>query len=109
MCSGKATCKHGYCDSHAHLSVGWSQRRRDKSGRGGRPWRRIRARILRRDNGLCQPCWRAGRVTPAVEVDHVVNVADGGSDADDNLEAICGPCHKVKTQQEARRARTDGP
>ncbi|MFM9270937.1 HNH endonuclease signature motif containing protein [Halomonas elongata] len=108
-CPGKTTTAHGYCPDHEHLSVGWNQRRQGKSGRGGRPWRRKRERVLRRDSGLCQPCWRAGLVTPATEVDHVVNVADGGSDADDNLEAICGPCHKAKTQEEARRARNDDP
>ncbi|MBB3142814.1 HNH endonuclease [Halomonas organivorans] len=109
MCASKTTDNHGYCDAHAHLAVGWNQKRQAKSGRGGRPWRRQRDRILRRDNGLCQPCWRAGRVTPAIEVDHIVNLAAGGSGSDDNLEAICGPCHKAKTQEEALRGRGDGP
>ena len=71
----------------------------------GRPWRRIRERILQRDKGLCQPCLKQGFYTPANEVDHIVNIASGGTDSDDNLQAICGPCHKLKTQQEARRGR----
>nr|WP_300312778.1 HNH endonuclease [Halomonas sp.] len=79
-----------------------------KNGRGGRPWRRQRERILKRDKGLCQPCWRAGRVTPATEVDHIVNLASGGDGSDANLEAICEPCHQVKTLSEARRGRDGG-
>ena len=106
MCAGKTTAKHGYCEAHAHLAVTWDKRKPGmKSGRGGRPWRRKRERILRRDKGLCQPCFRAGRITPALEVDHIVNVAQGGDDSDDNLEAICRPCHQAKTLEEARRGR----
>jgi len=70
-------------------------------GRGGRPWRRIRDRILQRDCYQCQHCKRKGFVTLADEVDHIVPLSKGGTDADDNLEAICADCHKVKTQQES--------
>lgn len=87
------------------MATGWTQRRRGKSGRGGRPWRRKRDRILERDKGLCQPCLRAGRVTPATEVDHIINLEAGGTDADANLEAICYPCHKPKTARESQAAR----
>lgn len=51
-------------------------------GHGGRPWRRIRDRILLRDQYTCQAC---RRVTHELEVDHVINVAQGGSDDDENL------------------------
>lgn len=61
--------------------------------------------VLMRDGGLCQPCRRDGRVTPATEVDHIVPKAEGGTDSHDNLQAICTACHREKTQQEATRAR----
>ncbi|CAH0650399.1 MULTISPECIES: HNH endonuclease [Pseudomonas] len=72
------------------------------SGRGGRPWRRIRDRILLRDNYTCQAC---GLVTKDLEVDHIINVAEGGSDDDSNLQALCVPCHQEKTAAEAARGR----
>lgn len=72
-------------------------------GRGGRPWRRKRDAVMRRDQYLCQPCKQQGRITEATEVDHIVNVAEGGSDDEANLQAICTECHGVKTQAEARR------
>ena len=72
------------------------------SGRGGRPWRRIRERILIRDLYTCRSC---GIVTKDLEVDHIVNVAEGGTDNDANLQALCVPCHQAKTSAEAARGR----
>lgn len=67
----------------------------------GHKWMRIRNGVFQRDNGLCQTCMRAGRFTVAEEVDHIVRLADGGTDADDNLASICKPCHAIKTAAEA--------
>lgn len=68
------------------------------SGRGGRPWRRKREAILIRDHYTCRVC---GLTTKDLEVDHVVNVAQGGTDDDGNLQAICIPCHRAKTARES--------
>lgn len=73
------------------------------SGRGGRPWRRIRERILKRDQYTCRSC---GVVTQELEVDHIINVAEGGSDDDSNLQSLCVPCHQLKTAAEAARGRS---
>lgn len=75
------------------------------SGRGGRPWRRIRERILLRDQYTCRGC---GVVTHELEVDHIINVAEGGSDDDSNLQSLCIPCHQAKTATEAARGRWQG-
>lgn len=75
------------------------------NGRGGRPWRRKRARVLERDSFCCKPCEREGKLTVATQVDHVIPKAEGGSDDDDNLQAICDPCHEAKSQKEAGRGR----
>ena len=72
-------------------------------GRGGRKWRRKREQILVRDGRLCQPCRAAGFVTLASEVDHIIPVAEGGSDDAANLQAICGPCHEAKSKAERVR------
>lgn len=40
-------------------------------------------------------------MTLADEVDHTIPLSKGGTDDDSNLEAICTPCHKVKTQKES--------
>jgi 5-methylcytosine-specific restriction protein A len=67
-----------------------------------RPWARLRAQVLSA-NPLCVHCQREGRVEAATEVDHVVPLWEGGSDALGNLAATCGPCHALKTADEARR------
>lgn len=78
-------------------------------GRGGRPWRRLRDQVMQRDKHLCQPCKAQGRYTEATQVDHIVPIAEGGTDDRANLQAICSPCHEAKTQAEAMRAQGKTP
>ena len=62
--------------------------------RGLSRWKRARRAALDRDNWRCRSCGKAGRL----EVDHVVQLAAGGAPFDlDNLQALCKPCHLVKT------------
>lgn len=63
-------------------------------------WQLLRTQILKRDNYLCQPCERQGRITSAHEVDHITPIHKGGTDDLSNLQAICIDCHKDKTQKE---------
>ncbi|WP_111891608.1 HNH endonuclease [Acinetobacter sp. MB5] len=69
------------------------------TGRGGRPWRRLKDKIHLRDEWACQCC---GRVTTELELDHIINVAQGGTDDESNLQSLCVECHKKKTQKESR-------
>lgn len=94
-----------YCDEHVALTKAWATRQ--GSGRGGRPWRRLRDQVLRRDGYLCQcdDCQRLGRVRPADEVDHVTPLCRGGKDLMSNLRAINHECHRLKTQAESQAAR----
>lgn len=74
-------------------------------------WQKTRERILMRDHGLCQACRRAGHVTPATDVDHVISKAMGRRrglaasviEHDDNLQALCKLCHAKKTAEEEGR------
>ncbi|HBB3047274.1 HNH endonuclease [Escherichia coli] len=100
-CAGKTTDISGYCDKHR--GEGWVQHQRGLSRhqRGyGTKWDAIRARILKRDNHLCQNCLRDGRAVEARTVDHIIPKAHGGTDADSNLQSLCWPCHKAKTARE---------
>lgn len=64
----------------------------------------MRAQVLR-DEPLCRPCSKRGRVTQATIADHVIPKAEGGTDDRDNYQPICAPCHVVKTAAESKRAR----
>jgi 5-methylcytosine-specific restriction endonuclease McrA len=69
-------------------------------------WGAIRRRILLRDDYRCVLCGnRDPNKGPLLQVDHIVELADGGAWGDEaNLRTLCLPCHKAKTK-EARRAR----
>jgi 5-methylcytosine-specific restriction enzyme A len=68
-------------------------------------WASTRWRALRRDHFLCVLCAREGRRTYSREVDHIVEIADGGDEFDlANTQTICRRHHKLKTA-ESRKAR----
>lgn len=66
-----------------------------------RDWERAREDALKRDNYLCQRCFAAGDITPAVMVHHITeltpaNVSDPNITCGlDNLISLCDHCHKV--------------
>jgi 5-methylcytosine-specific restriction endonuclease McrA len=64
-------------------------------------WKSIRRFVRRRDRWTCQLCWNPGR-----EVDHIVEVADGGLSVPENLRVLCRKCHLAKTAT-SRKARAE--
>ena len=57
---------------------------------------RTRYAILSRDNFTCQACGsRAPHVT--LQIDHIVAVANGGSDDEENLQTLCTTCNFGKS------------
>ena len=49
--------------------------------------------ILRRDDFKCQACWAEDR---PLHVDHIVARANGGSNDESNLQALCDKCNLRK-------------
>lgn len=93
----------GYCPNHKRAKPGSfaDKSRGTAKERGyGWQWQKLRELILKRDSGLCQPCLSNGRVTVATHVDHKTPKARGGTDGEENLQAICVTCHKGKTDRE---------
>lgn len=90
----------------------WDKPIHKRSGRGGRPWRRLRENIFNRDGMQCQMCLRLGIDTfvdlhgPNAGVcDHIVALEFGGTDDEGNLQTICQDCNKRKTHAESQRGR----
>jgi len=84
--------------------MSWSKESSTKRGYGYK-WQQLRLAALKRDKGLCQPCRRAGRVTLATAVDHIMPKAECRrlripSDYMNNLQGICKDCHDKKTMKE---------
>lgn len=89
----------------AKIGGRWRGQRGTRQERGyGAAWQRLRDVVMRRDCYLCQPCQRQGKLTLAKEVDHILPKHKGGTDALDNLSAICKACHAEKTAREAAEA-----
>ena len=85
----------------AAMQAGRVQSAATPRDRGSR-WRRIRQQVLDRAGWVCQcsDCASMGRVRPATEVDHILPLADGGTDEVGNLQAINRECHARKTVAE---------
>ncbi|MET9617548.1 HNH endonuclease [Kitasatospora indigofera] len=94
--------QHGRCNDHQPTP--WAGRT-DKAARYGissGTWRKLKARVSRRDNGCCYICGDAD--ADSYVLDHITPVAEGGSVTDlDNLGLACPPCDEVKSKAEALR------
>lgn len=96
----------GFCVRHQRQPVApsarqYDDRRGSSTQRGyGYAWQQFRLRYLRA-HPLC--VMRCGR--PATDVDHKLPRAQGGSDDEGNLQALCSRCHKAKTARERLHAR----
>jgi hypothetical protein len=59
--------------------------------------RSLRIEIAYRQQYACQACGLFP-LPPTFEVDHIVEIQDGGRDVADNLQALCVACHRDKTR-----------
>jgi hypothetical protein len=59
-------------------------------------------RVVESQNWICAMCDET--LDETHEIDHVIELCDGGSNDDSNLRALCRRCHARKTKEE-RRAR----
>jgi len=49
---------------------------------------------------LCRDCKARGIISAATVPDHIKPLALGGTDDDDNIRCLCGPCHEIKTAEQ---------
>jgi 5-methylcytosine-specific restriction protein A len=49
---------------------------------------------------LCRDCKAEGKVTLATVPDHIVPLAFGGSDTDDNIRCLCEHHHRIRTREQ---------
>lgn len=91
-----------FCEEHAKQEFKRYEkyeRDPDKAKRYGRRWQRIRDRFIAA-HPLCEECKKYGITTVAEEVHHIKPLAQGGSNAEDNLLSLCKSCHSRITIRE---------
>jgi 5-methylcytosine-specific restriction enzyme A len=82
--------------------VAWQPSSATPKRKAGRWLMERNQRIKERDGFRCAHC---GRVSEAVDVDHIVPLAKGGRDEDGNLQLLCrgpGLCHDRKSAEDRR-------
>lgn len=92
------------CPDHARALNAEIDSLRPSAARRGydAAWRRIRLAHLRR-NPICVECRGLGLAVPATDVDHVVALRRGGTNAFSNLQSLCHVHHSRKTAREDGR------
>ena len=74
---------------------------RESHGRiQGRAGMKLRRKRLNAEP-LCRICNEKGLVRLATTVDHIQPLSQGGTDTDDNCQALCAECHEFKTAYES--------
>lgn len=96
----------GYCERHKKERQRRYDRQRGSAAKRGydAKWRKARERFLRA-HPLCAECQRAGILTPASVVDHIIP-HQGDPDLfrdESNWQALCKRCHDRKTAKEDGR------
>ena len=84
-----------------------------KSFYKSKAWLHCRDAYLSMVGGLCEPCLKAGRYTPAVIVHHKVFISPENISKPEitlnfeNLEAVCRFCHAEKHSNSVKRFEVD--
>ena len=81
----------GHCRDHKPKPWATS-RRRERMGLSGGAWATLRRKVLARDMRCCYRCDQLG----ADEVDHLLDVAEGGPNDLSNLASCHAACHVRK-------------
>ncbi|MDO5099306.1 MAG: HNH endonuclease signature motif containing protein [Corynebacterium sp.] len=64
-------------------------------------WKALKRQARRQLPNGCADCGQR----EGLELDHITPHFEGGADNLENLQWLCGPCHKRKTDEESLRAR----
>ena len=105
-----ALVRSGRCDKHggaATLGHRWDVNRPPAQRIRGRKLQQLR-RALFNQEPCCRACWAAGRTTLATIRDHIVNVGEGGTEDESNIQPLCQACSDAKTHAESMRGQRRG-
>jgi 5-methylcytosine-specific restriction protein A len=94
-----------YCEEHKkEMDKRYNKYQRDKdtNKRYGSAWRKARKKYIS-NHPLCEQSRSYDRLTPAMEVHHIIPLSEGGTHNENNLMALCKSCHSRITATECKR------
>ena len=77
----------------------------DKSGKKRKLTDADKKRIASKQKWKCNKCEKL--LPTRYHIDHKKRFSGGGSDKESNLQALCGTCHDIKTEEERNIIRQD--
>ena len=84
--------------SFSHLVKELKKRFLDARTQRHQPTKEERQKLLDKADGCCECCKK--EIKKAFDVDHIIPLAEGGTNASENLQVLCKPCHFEKTKNE---------
>lgn len=90
----------GRCAKHPRAA--WSKKVDAPKRITGRRLQKLRAELFTRQP-LCAECACHGRRSLSTQRDHIVPLAEGGEDVEENTQGLCDDCHEAKSKAEAAR------
>jgi 5-methylcytosine-specific restriction protein A len=103
-CSDGGYALPGASRCRAHSRSGWGRRPPANAYAYSSGWSERRRQVLERDGYRCQLRYNVC-VGRASQVDHIVQPEAGGTDALENLRAVCRPCHARRTGRQGAMAK----
>lgn len=89
-----------YCHVHYNDVLAFRQRRRRHSRRNGNAPDNIKSILVRIQGGQCVYCKRNFTPELPAHLDHIVPIKRGGSDDQNNFQALCAPCNWSKNDRD---------
>lgn len=88
LVSGRCSCRPAWSQSRPVHRI------------SGRKLQRLRDQLFNREP-ICQHCGKQ----PSTIRDHIIPLAEGGADNEQNVQALCNTCSDAKTAKESQRGR----
>jgi len=59
----------------------------------------VRKYVFERNNYQCQSCHKTDLTAKALQVDHIIPLAQGGTNDFSNLQTLCAKCNRAKSSK----------
>lgn len=100
----RALVRDGTSRCEQHKREAWTKKATTTKRITGRRLQALRQSLFTRQP-LCVQCEGMGLTVLATQRDHILSLEEGGTDTEDNVQALCEPCHDAKSLAERLRAR----